>query len=60
MGLEQQPSTKRRLHLNLNFYSIGDTQVDSQPTPLSGRVVGEFDTRWAVLVDIGVVWDFLK
>ncbi len=59
-GYENQLSRKYRLHLNLNFYDLGKAPVDTQPTPLSGRVVGEFDPHWAVLVDIGLVWDFLK
>jgi long-chain fatty acid transport protein len=60
VGLEKQPSKKRRLHLNLNFYDLGEAPIDTQPTPLSGRVVGEFDDHWAILVDVGLVWDFLK
>lgn len=34
--------------------------VDTRPTPLSGRVVGEYDSHFAILLDIGLVWDFLK
>ena len=58
VGTENQLSKKYRLHLNLNFYDLGKAPIDTQPTPLSGRVVGEFDPHWALLVDIGLVLDF--
>jgi long-chain fatty acid transport protein len=60
MGIERQLNKKRRLHVNLNYYDLGKAPVDTRPTPLSGRVVGEYDSHFAILLDIGLVWDFLK
>lgn len=60
VGIERQLNKKRRLHVNLNYYDLGKAPVDTQPTPLSGRVVGEYDSHFAILLDIGLVWDFLK
>jgi long-chain fatty acid transport protein len=60
VGIERQLNKKRRLHLNLNYYDLGKAPVDTQPTPLSGRVVGEYDKHFAIILDIGLVWDFLK
>ena len=59
VGVENQMSRKYRLHVNLNFYEFGNAPIDTEPTPRSGRVVGEFDPRWALMLDIGLVWDFL-
>jgi len=60
VGIERKLNKKRRLHVNLNYYDLGNAPVDTQPTPLSGRVVGEYNDHFAILLDIGLVWDFIK
>ena len=60
VGIERQLSKKRRLHVNLNYYDLGKAPVDTQPTQLSGRVVGEHDKNFAITLDFGLVWDFIK
>jgi len=60
VGIERQLNEKRRLHVNLIYYDLGNALVDTQPTPLSGRVVGEYNDHFAILLDIGLVWGFIK
>ena len=60
VGIERQLNKKRRLHVNLNYYDLGSAPVDTRPTPLSGRVVGEYNKHFAITLDIGLVWDFFK
>jgi len=42
----------------LNYYDTGDSRVDTEPTPRSGRVVGEFSPHFAIAADLGVTFQF--
>ncbi len=39
-GIAKQVSQERSWRFNVNYYDLGDAPIDSQPTPLSGRIVG--------------------
>lgn len=50
IGADYALSERKDLGFSLTYYDLGDSYVDTQPTPLSGRVVGEFDHRYAILL----------
>ena len=58
VGVERSFNKKRRVNVNLNYYDLGKAPIDATPNPLVGRVVGEYETKFAVLLDIGIVWGF--
>ena len=57
-GIERSFGAKSKLHVNLNFYDTGKKKIDTEPTPLSGRIVGEFDDHYSIMLDIAFVWRF--
>ena len=58
VGVERTFNKKRRVNVNLNYYDLGKAPIDATPNPLAGRVVGEYETKFAILLDIGIVWGF--
>lgn len=58
VGVARQLKNKRKIHINLNYYDLGMAPIDATPNELVGRVVGEYETKFAILLDIGIVWGF--
>ena len=58
IGMERTFNKKRRVNVNLNYYDLGKAPIDATPNQLVGRVVGEYETKFAILLDIGIVWGF--
>ena len=52
IGADYALSEKKDLSFSLTYLDLGDSYIDTQPTPLSGRVVGEFDHRYAILLGL--------
>ena len=55
VGVEHTFNKKRRVNVNLNYYDLGKAPIDATPNPLAGRVVGEYETKFAILLDRGCV-----
>ena len=51
-------SEKSTLQANLNYYDTGEEEIDREPTPLWGRVVGEYDDHYAIMLEITFVKRF--
>ncbi len=58
VGVARQLKQKRKIHINLNYYDLGRAPIDGTPNALVGRVVGDYETKFAILLDIGIVWGF--
>lgn len=58
IGVARQLRKKRKIHVNLNYYDLGEASIDATLNELAGRVVGEHETRFAILLDFGLVWGF--
>ena len=39
-------------HVNLNYFDLGDGDVDQKGGPLTGDFKGSFDDNWAVMLDL--------
>lgn len=48
IGADYALSERKDLGFSLTYFDLGDSYIDTQPTPLSGRVVGAFDHRYAI------------
>jgi len=56
-GLEWAFHPKGNLILNLIALDSGESSVD-QADLVTGRIVGEYDTPYTLLLDMGIVWKF--
>lgn len=41
-------------HINLNYFDLGDGDVDQEGGPLTGDFEGSFNENWAVMLDIQI------
>jgi long-subunit fatty acid transport protein len=58
VGIERRFGLKSTLQANLNYYDTGEKKIDTEPTPLSGRIAGEYDDNYAITLDISYVHRF--
>ena len=57
-GVERRFGEKSALHVNLNYYDTGEKKIDTEPTPLSGRIVGESTDHYSIGLDIAFIYRF--
>ena len=57
-GIAKQVSQERRWRFNVNYYYLGNAPIDSEPTPLSGRIVGSYDKKHAIGFNLNYRWTF--
>jgi long-chain fatty acid transport protein len=58
IGAKVRPRDWFELYGAFNYYDTGDSRVDTEPSPRSGRVVGEFEDHYAIALDLGVSFFF--
>jgi long-chain fatty acid transport protein len=58
VGAKIRPRDWLELYGAFNYYDTGDSRVDTEPSPRSGRVVGEFEDHYAIALDLGVSFFF--
>ena len=58
VGAKYRPRDWFELFAGLNYYDTGDSRVDTEPTPRSGRIVGESSPHYAVAIDLGLTFRF--
>jgi hypothetical protein len=51
VGMEM-PVRDYLCHVNLNYYDLGDGDVDQKGGPLTGDFTGSFNENWAVMLDL--------
>lgn len=56
VGVARQLKKKRKIHINLNYYDLGKAPINNAPNELTGQIVGEYEAKFAILLDIGIVW----
>jgi long-chain fatty acid transport protein len=42
----------------LNYYDTGESRIDTEPSPRSGRIAGEFSPHFAIAANLGVTFLF--
>ena len=57
-GVKREIDENKSWRLNLNYYDLGDAPVDTEPTTLSGRIVGKYDKKHALGLDFSFMWSF--
>jgi long-chain fatty acid transport protein len=58
VGIERRFGSNSTFQANLNYYDTGEKKIDTEPTPLSGRIVGEYDDNYAITLDIAYILRF--
>lgn len=50
-GVERELNNGNIVTLNLEYVNVGEASVDQTGSPLAGRVKGEYDDNYAMLLD---------
>ena len=58
VGAWHTASADHSYHLNVNFFKIGDGPLDQEKSPLTGRVKGDFDSRFDIGLEFGITKKF--
>ena len=58
IGVERELDSKDIVTVNLEYIDIGEAPVDQENSPLSGRVKGEYQNNYAVLLDISYRFNY--
>jgi long-chain fatty acid transport protein len=56
IGAEHQLDETKRIYTSLSLVQVGEGRIDQQPTPISGRLVGKFERRRTILLNVSLVW----
>lgn len=58
VGLQKKITEDHTFHANLNYFVLGDGDIDIEDSEVLGDIEGKFDDRFAVTIDLGYVYKF--
>jgi long-chain fatty acid transport protein len=58
VGTKYRPRDWFELFAGFNYYDTGDSRVDTEPSPRTGRIAGESSPHFAVAIDLGLTFRF--